>query len=212
MYKKLLALFCAFLLLLSSSITVFADGYGTTYDLLSESEMLSIASSIDSSLALSKYDTLQYFVVYTTDSSDSDYQYTIAASSQPFVATSDMSVSSYGTVVVLKVYSLSTDSRYKYNGRYYTLSKADSSLTHSIASTSNGIIYLYSSHDIYYDSGQVFYRAPAVPVLPKIAQTLPLVGVTEQVKIIAPIIIVCLVGYRALRTALSTLKEILFRA
>lgn len=70
-----------------------------------------------------------------------------------------------------------------------------------------------TSHDIYLDDGTIFFQVPPdPPTLAPIAETAGMSGVLEQLMMILPIGLVCLVGWIALRKALAILPRILHQA
>lgn len=72
----------------------------------------------------------------------------------------------------------------------------------------------YSSHDIFYSDGTLFFPQllPPSPILVKVVSVTEAEKVLDQVIAILPICLVCLVGYLALRKALAVLQSLLHQA
>lgn len=72
---------------------------------------------------------------------------------------------------------------------------------------------LSTNFDMLDENGEVFFQQPPdPPTLAPIAETAGMSGVLEQLMMILPIGLVCLVGWIALRKALKILPQILHRA
>ena len=90
------------------------------------------------------------------------------------------------------------------NGQFESISQG------SVCSL-NGLSIMESSHNILYEDGTIFFQLPS-PILEPIVAEAGMEKVLETIMIILPTGLVCLVGWIALRKALSLLQGILHQA
>jgi len=97
------------------------------------------------------------------------------------------------------------------DGSYYMQNPSYCSLEPESEGDVNYYTIIESSHNVCYNDGTVFFQPPH-PVLAPVAQEAGMEKVLEQILLILPIGLACLVGWIALRKALSHLQATLHQA
>lgn len=200
--KKILPFICATLLLLGSSVTVFA-AYETEIPYsnysISMLKQIAIDSGLVDDMSDYKYMTVLYsdsdmIFVYIT----SEPLYTVTAtdsSSSRLILDSELSVSYCISIGHDWVYNESTYKEYIDDSGYSFLMHCTTSFfTVATRSTDDDLrnYILYSNYDICTSDGSLFFQQP-LPVVPKAIQAAQLPEVIQkQITIILPIAVGCL--------------------
>lgn len=217
MIKRVLPLLCATLLLLGSSVTVFAHEItycGQSFDF--PYSLSQVVSAIEryNRVDLSQYD-IRYFVIIQEGTTE-PLQVTVYVSNKPIIKRISVINDEVCHYIYTEghcgtAYYKACDGIFEFAGSNATSSGPGSGGLKSVVGTSEDLIdcILYSNQNIYDENNVLFFQQP-LPVVLKAIQTAQLPEVIQgQVKTILPIAVGCLALVIGSIVLLSRLRNFL---